>query len=124
MTNLQVNIDEVHETDLDKIIEIAWYSSCNCLLRVTAPVLQFSSNLICRIRGKNDLIKSEDLTKEEIEQTVWFKTAQRSVKEARTFAKLQKQPVLYVESDCIIRCHGGIGNAALKFETRFPAILN
>ena len=36
---------------------------------------------------------------------------------------MQKQLGLYVESDSIIRCRGRIGNAALKFETRFPAIL-
>ena len=36
---------------------------------------------------------------------------------------MQKQLGLYVESDGIIRCRGRIGNAALKFETRFPAIL-
>ena len=76
-------------------------------------------------RGKNGLIKSEGLTKEEIEQaeSMWIKTAQRSVKEAKNFAQLQKQLGLYVESDGIIRCRGHIGNAALKFETRFPAIL-
>ena len=74
------------KTDLDKIIDIARYSSCNRLLRVTALVLRFASNLICRIRRKNDLIKSEDLTKEEIKQaeSMWIKTAQRSVKEAKT----------------------------------------
>ena len=76
-------------------------------------------------KGKNGLIKSEGLTKEEIEQaeSMWIKTAQRSVKEAKNFAQLQKQLGLYVESDGIIRCRGRIGNAALKFETRFPAIL-
>ena len=37
--NLPVNIDEVHETDSDKIIDIARYSSCNRLLRVTVLVL-------------------------------------------------------------------------------------
>ena len=68
VTNLQVNIDEVHETDSDKIIDIAKYSSCNRLLRVTALVLRFVSNLICKIRGKNDFIKSKGLTKKEIEQ--------------------------------------------------------
>ena len=122
---MQVNIDEVHEIDLDKIIDIARYSSCNHLLRVTALVLRFASNLICRIRGKNGLIKSEGLTKEEIEQaeSMWIKTAQRSVKDAKHFAQLQKQLGLYVESDGIIRCRGRIGNAALKFETRFPTIL-
>ena len=125
VTNFQVNIDEVHGIDLDKIIDIAWYSSCNRLLRVTVLVLRFVSNLICRIRGKNGLIKSEGLTKEEIEQaeSMWIKTAQRSVKEAKNFAQLQKQLGLYVESDGIIRCRGHIGNAALKFEARFPAIL-
>ena len=45
------------------------------------------------------------------------------MKEAKNFAQLQKQQGLYVESDGIIRCCGHIGNAALKFETRFPAIL-
>ena len=81
--------------------------------------------MICRIRGKNGLIKSEGLTKEEIEQaeSMWIKTAQRSVKEAKNFAQLQKQLGLYIESDGIIRCRGRIGSAALKFETRFPAIL-
>ena len=54
---------------------------------------------------------------------MWIKTAQRSVKEAENFAQLQKQLGLYVESDGIIRCHGHIGNAALKFESRFQAIL-
>ena len=88
-------------------------------------VLRFASNLICRIRGKNDLIKSEGLTKEEIEQaeSMRIKTAQRSVKEAKNFAQLQKQLGLYVESDGIIRCRGRIGNTSLKLETRFPAIL-
>ena len=125
VTNLQVNIDEVHKIDLDKIIDVARYSSCNHLLRVTAPVLRFVSNLICRVRGKNYLNKSEDLTKEQIEQaeSMWIKTAQRSVKEAKNFAQLQKLLGLYVESDGIIRCRGRIGTAALKFETRFPAIL-
>ena len=48
---------------------------------------------------------------------------QRSVKEAKNFAQLQKQLRLYVESDIIIRCRGRIGNATLEFETRFPALL-
>ena len=125
VTNLQVNIDEVHKIDLDKIIDISKSSSCNRLLRVTVLVLRSASNLICRVRGKNDLIKSEDLTKEEIEQaeSTWIKTAQRSVKEAKNLAQLQKQLGLYVESDGIIRCCGRICNAALKFETRFSAII-
>ena len=123
--NLQVNIDEVHEIDSDKIIDIVRYSSCNRLLRVTALVLRLASNLICRIRGKNNLIKSEDLTKEETEQpeSMWIKTAQGSVKEAKNFAQLQKQLGLYVESHGIIRSRGRIGNAAHKFQTRFPAVL-
>ena len=77
VTNLQVNIDEVHDIDLDKIIDIARYSSCNRLLQVTALVLRIASNLICRIKRKNDLIKSEDLAKAEIEQaeSIWIKTA-------------------------------------------------
>ena len=54
---------------------------------------------------------------------MWVKTAQTSVKEAKNFTQLQKQLGLYVESDGLIRCRGRIGNAALKFETRFPAIL-
>ena len=88
-------------------------------------VLRFASNVICSIRGKNSLIKSEGLTKEEIEQaeSMWIKTAQRSVKEAKNFVQLQKQLGLFVESDVIIRCRGRIGNAAVKFETGFPAIL-
>ena len=92
VTNLQVNIDQAHEIDSDKIIDIARYSSCNRLLRVTALVLRFVSNLICRIRGKNGLIKSEGLTK-----AMWIKTAQRSVKEAKKFVQLQKQLGLYVD---------------------------
>ena len=43
--------------------------------------------------------------------------------ESKNLAQLQKQLGLYVESDGIIRCRGRIGNAALKFETRFPAVL-
>ena len=61
--------------NLDELIAVEIYSSCNRLFRVTGHVLRFIHNLKAKIRRNNDKILTDELTTAEIEDAkcLWIK---------------------------------------------------
>ena len=111
--------------NLDKILDVNKFSSYNRLLKCTALVLRFISNMKSRVQKRHNEIKVEELEPSELEQAerLWIKTLQIHMQEDRNFKQLEHRLGLFNDSEEIVRCQGRIENSSLKYETKFPALL-
>ena len=124
-TTLLTNNELKGTVDLDTIIDANNFSSYNRLMRVTALVIRFISNMKSRVQRRYDEIKVEELEPSELEraEVLWIKTSQIRVQEDPNFKQLEHQLGLFKDSEGILRCQGRIKNSSLKYETKFPALL-
>ena len=75
----------------DKVLEVSKFSSYNRLMRSTALVLKFISNMKSRVQKRHDEMKVEELEPSELEQAekLWIKTLQIHVQEDQNFKQLE-----------------------------------
>ena len=76
---------------LDKILDVNKFSSYNRLLKCTALVLRFISNMKSRVQKRYNEIKVEESEPSELKQTerLWIKTLQIHAQEDRNFKQLE-----------------------------------
>ncbi|XP_006818999.1 uncharacterized protein LOC102803656, partial [Saccoglossus kowalevskii] len=127
--NPTVELGEIPPTGIQYIINADNVSSLNKLLRISAYVLRFISNM------KRDKERNIDpLTAHEIQQAerMWVRDIQREQFQAEIrsiqrkhgkLGHLTKQLKLFVDDESILRCGGRLHNAPLDFITKFPVLL-
>ena len=126
--------------NVETIIDSTRYSTLTKLLRVTALVMKFISNVKNRVKSKEnrDSVQRE-LTASEINdaEIAWIKSVQANPfeNEIRYFArkktkeeclaspKYVTQFWLYVDQQGIVRCGGRIGNSTLSSNCIHPILL-
>ncbi|XP_068723841.1 uncharacterized protein [Montipora capricornis] len=103
--------------------EVIGFSSLQRLVRVTAYVLRFVSN----VKRKNEKkeLTDEDLKQEEIERAreLWIREVQGSVLDDEKFDQVKVSLSLYKDDKGILRCGGRLKNAPIPFKARFPIFL-
>ena len=109
--------------NLDCIIPLKGFSSLQRLIRVTAYVLRFVSN----VKRKNEKkeLTDEDLKQEETERAreLWIREVQGSVLDDEKFDQVKVSLSLYKDDKGILRCGGRLKNAPIPFNARFPIFL-
>ncbi|XP_068739617.1 uncharacterized protein [Montipora capricornis] len=109
--------------NLDCIIPLKGFSSLQRLIRVTAYVLRFVSN----VKRKNEKkeLTDEDLKQEEIERAreLWIREVQGSVLDDEKFDQVKVSLSLYKDDKGILRCGGRLKNVPIPFNARFPIFL-
>ena len=109
--------------NLDCIIPLKGFSSLQRLIRVTAYVLRFVSN----VKRKNEKkeLTDEDLKQEEIERTreLWIREVQGSVLDDEKFDQVKVSLSLYKADKGIRRCGGRLKNVPIPFNARVPIFL-
>ncbi|XP_070569150.1 uncharacterized protein [Ptychodera flava] len=117
---------EMPATGIQFIVDANRCSKLPKLLRVSALVLRFVSNL-----KKSAVRKRGPITADEIQHAehVWIKHIQqetygrRSVQQKRQFATTEKQLKLFADESGILRCDGRLQNAPIGYDTKFPILL-
>ena len=109
--------------NLDCIIPLKGFSSLQRLVRVTAYVLRFVSNL--KRKNEKKELSDEDLKQEEIERAreLWIREVQGSVLNDEKFDQVKVSLSLYKDDKGILRCGGRLKNAPIPFNARFPIFL-
>ena len=109
--------------NLDCIIPLKGFSSLQRLVRVTAYVLRFVSNL--KRKNEKKELTDEDLKQEEIERAreLWIREMQGSVLNDEKFDQVKVSLSLYKDDKGILRCGGRLKNAPIPFNARFPIFL-
>ena len=109
--------------NLDCIIPLEKFSSLQRLMRVTAYVLRFVSNLK-QSKRKKELIDGE-VMQEEMDQAreLWIKEVQRSVYNDKNFDQVKVSLSLFTDDKGILRCGGRLKNAPIPYDARFPIFL-
>ena len=109
--------------NLDCIIPLKGFSSLQRLVRVTAYVLRFVSNL--KRKNEKKELSDEDLKQEEIERAreLWIREVQGSVFNDERFDQVKVSLSLYKDDKGILRCGGRLKNAPIPFNARFPIFL-
>ena len=109
--------------NLDCIIPLKGFSSLQRLVRVTADVLRFVSNL--KRKNEKKELSDEDLKQEEIERAreLWIREVQGSVLDDKKFDQVKVSLSLYEDDKGILRCGGRLKNAPIPFNARFPIFL-
>ena len=132
---LSAGTEEEKLTLLSNIIDIEKFSSLNKLLRVTAYVVKFITNLkiageINRREEKIDininkkcfnLLEAKDI---QHVKTMWIKEVQMNVENESNYGQLKKALNLYKDDEEIIRCQGRLDFAPdITFEENNPIFL-
>ena len=120
--------DNAQTSGIQHVVDANRYSSLTKLLRVTALVLRFVSNLLGRDPRKSGLLTADEIQRAE---TLWIEDVQRekfpdeirSLKKQTKENTLARQLTLFLDEDRIIRCGGRLHNAPLEFDTKFPILL-
>ncbi|XP_070537230.1 uncharacterized protein [Ptychodera flava] len=117
---------EMPATGIQFIVDANRYSNLPKLLRVSALVIRFVSNL-----KKSAVRKRGPITADEIQhaELVWIKHIQqetygrRSVQQKGQFATTQKQLKLFADESGILRCDGRLQNVPIGYDVKFPILL-
>ncbi|XP_065062455.1 uncharacterized protein LOC135689235, partial [Rhopilema esculentum] len=120
-----VNVTAVIEQNrlsVTEIIEVDKFSFLKKLLRVTARVIRFVTNLRSAREGK--ILKLGELDSEEVSRAerIWIKGSQIDLKKQPGYNEIALKLGLF-EEDGILKCKGRLENSDLALETKFPIIL-
>ena len=109
--------------NLECIMSFERFSSLQRLIRVTAYILRFVSNLK-RKKARKDLLSAE-IKQEEVQQAkeLWYKEVQRSVLKDRKFNQVKLSLSLFPDKKGIWRCGGRLKNAPISFDAHFLIFL-
>ena len=110
------------ETGIHNIMEVDRFSSINKLLRVTAFVLRFMSNLQAKKLGRTKQVN--ELSAQEIQgaERIWNISAQHQIRKSNNFHKISTQSGL-VEENEIPRCKGRLEQSELDLDAKYPVLL-
>ena len=89
-------------------------------------MLRFVKNLKIKTKLlKEGTVYLGDVTAEElgIAEVKWFRSVQKELKSQANYSQLERDFGLYKDSSGVLRCNGGIANADVPQETKFPALL-
>ena len=123
-----LNMSQLQENGLDKIVNLERYSSLRKLLRVTSYVLRFIHNC----KSNKDKRTISTLSVEEIQNASiqWIKTVQESafqeeIKSINSDRKMAivRQLRLFIDKNGILRSGGRINNAHIKETTKHPFLI-
>ena len=112
--------------NMDTIILITDFSSCDKLFRITTLVLRFVKNLKIKAKLlKEGTVYLGEVTAEELGnvEVKWLRSVQKELKSQANYSQLERDFGLYEDSSGILRCKGRIANADVPHETKFPALL-
>ena len=112
--------------NMDTIIPITDFSSCDKLFRITALVLRFVKNLKIKAKLlKEGTVYLGDVTAEELGnvEVKWLRSVQKELRSLANHSQLERDFGLYEGSSEVLRCKGRIANADVPHETKFPALL-
>ena len=112
--------------NMDTIIPISDFSSCDKLFRITALVLPFVKNLKIKAKLlKIGTVYLGDVTAEELgnAEMKWLRSVQNELKSQANYSQLELDFGLYEDSSGVLRCKGRNANADVPHETKFPALL-
>ncbi|XP_070562160.1 uncharacterized protein [Ptychodera flava] len=122
--------DNAHSTQIgiQHVVDANRYSSLTKLLRVSAIVLRFVSNLKKPKDRKTGYLTARELQRAE---NKWIKDVQLEVYRADVYSLLGKttkttlarQLALFLDEDNILRCGGRLHNAPLEYAAKFPSLL-
>ena len=120
-----------HGPNLSEIVDIKKFSELQKLLRVTAWVYRYISNLrkkkeerrldknnINNKQINNEALVAEELTIDELRKakSMWLKTVQNNVER-------KDQPKLFLDEEGLLRLVGRLENAPIPYETKHPTWL-
>ena len=109
--------------NLDCIIPLERFSSLQRLMRVTAYVLRFVSNLKqskMKKRLVDGVIRHEEV---DCARELWIKEVQKSVYNNKNFDQVKISLSLFTDDKGILRCGGRLKNAPIPYDARFPIFL-
>ena len=112
--------------NMDTIIPITDFSSCDKLFRITTLVLRFVKNLKIKAKLlKEGTVYLGEVTAEELgnAEVKWLRSVQKELKSQANYSQLERDFGLYEDSSGVLRCKGRIANADVPHETKFPALL-
>ena len=105
------------------IMNISSYNSYNKLLRVTAFVLRFISNLKRKTKKDKLNLSTYIYAEERIKaERLWILFLQFDIYHNKQYQQLKKD-LGFVIIDNIIRCKGRLGNSKLSYDRKFPIFL-
>lgn len=130
ITPVNVNKTDTVPTDsMENVISLDRYSKYTKLLRITALVKRFITNL----RSSHDHRVRGPITAAEIQQAelAWIKDIQtrhfhselKSLQEAKKLGSLSRQLRLFIDTDNLLRVGGRLHNAPLDYAEKFPVLL-
>ena len=95
--------------NMDTIIPITDFSSCNKLFRMTALVLRFVKNLKIKAKLlKEGTVYLGEVTAEELRnaEVKWLRSVQKELKSQANYSQLERDFGLYEDSSGVLRCKG------------------
>ncbi|XP_066925606.1 uncharacterized protein [Clytia hemisphaerica] len=111
-----------NDIGLSKIIDVGRYSTLQKLIKVTALVYRFVSNIKAKRNNGHvikDVISSEE---QEAALTNWIKEEQRLMKSIPTYRKLTKSLGVF-EGDDLLRVRGRFDNADITPDQKHPILI-
>ena len=109
--------------NLDCIIPLERFSSLQRLVRVTAYVVRFVSNLKqskMKKRLVDGVIRHEEV---DCARELWIKEVQKSVYNNKNFDQVKISLSLFTDDKGILRCGGRLKNAPIPYDARLPIFL-
>ena len=131
VNNINLKVDD---SCLSEVINIRNYNSLNKLLRVTAWVMRFISNLKKKTEERrqeqlnNIRVLAEELwwlSAEEIYQAklLWIKDAQKTAMNHKNFKDWKVSLNLFTDEKNLLRCRGRLEHAPIPYEAKYPLLL-
>ena len=99
------------------------FSRLGKLLRTTALVLRFISNLRKKIRHQDRMVGPLLFSEVRRAEFLWIKSAQRSLKNGPQPSKLKNQLDVFEAEDGLMRCGGRLDKSEVPYETKHPVLL-
>jgi hypothetical protein len=118
--SLLINIDSLF--GICNLISLERFSCLKRLLRVTAWVKRFISNLKRKKLGKEGVSGTLEASELKRAELAWAKAAQLVLKDQQGYKQLARLYGL-VEKDEVLHCTGRLGSSELDTEAREPKVL-
>ena len=128
-TNITNTDTDITHTDITNIIDVERFSSYNRLLRVSALVLRFISNLRVKTNRKREDITAKEMQNAEL---VWISALQKRCYRREIDAlrlkcdgknPLVRQLRLFLDDDGLLHVGGRLHNADISRESKFPILI-
>ena len=115
-------ITKNEEKKVSNVVNLERHGSLARLLRVTAYVMRFVSNLKKKRDGMQRNVRRLSVEEIEIAERLWIEDVQQSLKKREDFEKISVQ-LGVVNEDGMMVCRGRLGNSDLDFRSKYPILL-